>query len=304
MPDNKTTDTDIAKSTWDRITVVIVCHNSASVLPVTLAALPDAKRIIILDAVSHDNTSDVAKATHPSVEVIRNTEDFGLAAASNQAFAQVITEYTLHINPDTKLDPGCVERLIMTADENQNAAGVAPMLTNGKGDLEIDVMNGQEINHHKISHAPDGPFSTWFITGAVVLWRNSAFQSIKGFDEGIFMYNEDADICVRSTRAGYSLILDPRATAYHFGGVSEGVSLKSRIRKDWMMAWGHLYFERKYLGEAEAKAMTQKYLRDHAKESLVGFLLFRPKKFLGNYVKAKAAYQFLCGKPLWGRFPQ
>ena len=115
------------------------------------------------------------------------------------------------------------------------------------------------------------------------------------------MYSEDADICLRSTQAGYSLILEPLAGAHHFGGASEETSLKSRIRKDWMMVWGDLYYERKYLGEAKARAMAYQLLRDHALEALVGFLLLRPKKFLGNLVKSRAAYLFLRDKPMWGR---
>ncbi|MDD9876131.1 MAG: glycosyltransferase, partial [Magnetovibrio sp.] len=196
---------------------------------------------IVVDTGSSDDTADVAAAAHPAGEVIRNTEDFGLAAANNQGFDQAETEYVLHVNPDARVDPGCLEQLIETADANPNAAGVAPLLINGRGDMELDVMGARERHHHKLPEAPDGPFCTWFITGAVVLWRLSAVRSIDGFDAGFFMYNEDTDICLRSTRGGYSLILDPGVSAHHYGGASGGTSLKSRIRKDWMMAWGHLY---------------------------------------------------------------
>lgn len=87
---------------WDRITVVLVTRNSGAILPTSLGSLPNAKRIILVDALSTDNTTAVAKECHPAVEVISLTEDHGLGAATNIGFALAKTEYVLNINPDTR----------------------------------------------------------------------------------------------------------------------------------------------------------------------------------------------------------
>lgn len=47
---------------WDRITVVLVTRNSEAILPTSLGSLPNAKRIILVDALSTDNTTAFAKA--------------------------------------------------------------------------------------------------------------------------------------------------------------------------------------------------------------------------------------------------
>lgn len=85
---------------WDRITVVLVTRNSEAILPTSLGSLPNAKRIILVDALSTDNTTAVAKECHPAVEVISLTEDHGLGAATNQGLALAETEYVLNIKPD------------------------------------------------------------------------------------------------------------------------------------------------------------------------------------------------------------
>ena len=221
---------------WDRVTVVLCVRNSGHVLPKSLGSLPKARRIIVIDACSTDNTADIAEACHLATEVIRNTVDHGLAAATNQCLALAETDYVLNINPDTIIHEGCVERLVELGDANPNAAGVAPLLTNNRGNLELDVMGPRERHHHKLGHIPEGPFCTWFITGAVVLWRRSALESLGGWDGSFFLYSEDADLSYRSTQAGFSLILDPDATADHFGGASEKITLKTRRRKDWCQA--------------------------------------------------------------------
>jgi len=263
--------------------------------------MPKARRIIVIDACSTDDTADIAETSHPNVEVIRNTEDFGLAAATNQGLALADTDYILNINPDTIIDDGCVERLIAMADANPNAAGVAPLLTNNRGNLELDVMGPAERHHHKLGLVPEGPFCTWFITGAVVLWRRSAVQSLGGWDGSFFLYSEDADLSYRSTRAGFSLILEPRATADHFGGASEKITLKTRRRKDWNMAWGHLHYERKHGAPGDAETAAGKYVKDGIRGIISGILKLSPKRIAGNYAKLKAARQFLRGDPPWSR---
>jgi GT2 family glycosyltransferase len=288
---------------WDRITVVLVTRNSEAILPTSLGSLTGAGRIILIDAMSTDRTLEVARAYHPGIDIISLTEDRGLGAASNMGFQRVETEYVLNINPDTRLPEGCIERLAAAADANPNAAGIAPVLTNANGDMDLAVMGPWERHHHAISAAPDGPFCTWFLTGAVVLWRLSSFRDIGGFDENIFLYNEDTDLCMRATQKGYPLIVEPAARGDHFGGRSEDVSLESRIRRDRNMMWGHLMYERKYAGAEEADQIARRELRKCCSNTLAGLLTVRPRKVLTNIAKARAAYSFLHGGSPWGRGP-
>ncbi|MHC8508516.1 MAG: glycosyltransferase family 2 protein [Rhodospirillales bacterium] len=294
---NNTTD-DI----WSRVTVVTCAKNSAHVLPQSLATLPHAKRIIVVDAQSSDGTPEAVRACRPgAVQVIGTPDDRGLADATNRGAALAETEYMLNINPDTLFEPGAVERLVRTADENPNAAGVAPLLINGRGNPEIDVMGPHEIYHHKISVMPSGPFCTRFITGAIVLWRLSAWRAVGGMDSGFFLYNEDADMCVRCAAAGYALILDPRAVSTHLGGASERLTLKARARRTRNMTWGDLFYIRKHESPEKADEKAREYVKTAASAALAGGLALRPRKAAGNWAKAAAARAFLRRDPPWGR---
>jgi N-acetylglucosaminyl-diphospho-decaprenol L-rhamnosyltransferase len=286
---------------WDRITVVLCVKNSAHVLPLSLATLPKAKRIIVVDAISTDCTPEVAITSHPAVEVIHITDDKGLANATNIGFAKANTEFVLNINPDTLFEEGTVEQLVATADENPNAAGIAPLLINGRGNQELDVMGPWEYNHHKMHETPAGPFCTWFITGAIVLWRHKAYCSFGGMDESFFLYNEDADLCNQSVANGFSLILEPRAKSTHLGGASERVTLKTRRQKDWNMTWGHLFYVRKYGSPEKADEIARNYVQSCSIDALKGLITFRPKKVVGNLAMASAARHYLQRRTPWGR---
>ncbi len=292
---------DFPTDPWERITVVMCTHNSAHILPTALGSLKKARRIIISDALSQDGTPEVAERAHPAVEVIRLTEDGGWGKSVNQGFARVETEYVFNINPDVRIPDGCVEQLVRTADANPNAAIVAPVLTNARGGPDIPYMGPWEHNHHQLKEIPEGPICTWFVNGAVVIWRTSAFKVVGGFDENIFLYNEDVDIAIRTTRAGFALILDPAARADHYGGESEEISLKSKVRRDKNMMWGHLVFERKYGGVDHARAEARRQVRKCLGDAALGVLKLRPGKVVTNLVKARAARGFLAGEAPWGR---
>jgi GT2 family glycosyltransferase len=49
----------------------------------------------------------------------------------------------------------------------------------------------------------------------MALIRQSAFQEVKGFDEGFFMYGDDVDLCFRLRARGYRLLVTTRTNAWH-----------------------------------------------------------------------------------------
>src|SRR5690606_37946813 len=50
--------------------------------------------------------------------------------------------------------------------------------------------------------------SCMFPSGAFLLIRKKAFEEISGFDENIFMYCEEADVCRRFIKRGYKIDVD------------------------------------------------------------------------------------------------
>jgi len=289
------------KDFWDRLTVVFIVHNSVSVLPGALEGLKNAKHIIVTDNLSTDGSADLVRKLRPDAEIIDNQENTGVSMPSNRAFQKVETEFVLHMNPDIRFDDACIERLVATMDEDPNAAVISPMIINQNGDQEIDLMGPDEIEHRKIEVPPEGPFCTWYVCGSLWLWRMKAINEIDGFDPNIFLYNEDVDICLRSSQAGYSLIVEPRAVIHHSGGASETVSHKTRWRKDWNLMWSHFYMKSKHRGFAEAEKEAKEKSREFLFQAIIGMILLRPKTVVGQLARYCATRRFLRKEPSWLR---
>jgi len=58
------------------------------------------------------------------------------------------------------------------------------------------------------------------VSGACLAIGWEAFQELGGFDEGYFMYFEDADLCRRAAAAGWPIRYVPSAVVEHVGGAS------------------------------------------------------------------------------------
>ena len=49
-----------------------------------------------------------------------------------------------------------------------------------------------------------GAYPEW-LSGGCLLARRSVLESVRGFDEGFFLHNEDMDLCARVRAAGYKV---------------------------------------------------------------------------------------------------
>ncbi len=54
-----------------------------------------------------------------------------------------------------------------------------------------------------------------YVTGAAIAIRHAVLQAVGLFDEGYFMYFEEADFCARVRAVGYRVVYVPKATAVH-----------------------------------------------------------------------------------------
>jgi GT2 family glycosyltransferase len=280
----------------DRVTAVIVTFNSGAVVAECLGRLASVGKVVVVDNGSADDTLAMAERARPGVVVVRNGSNLGYGAAANRGLARVATEYGLLITPDALLAPGALPSLVAAADRWPDAAVVAPLLFDARDRLDLAVMGPREHNHRPAGWRPEAPFCTWFVTGAVWLVRLAAWRAVGGFDEAIFLYNDDADLCLRMRRAGFALVVLPEAAARHLGGRSTPPSRRVRWLKDRHMTWSHLYLERKHGDPRAAGRLAWRQAVGFALRALLYALLLRPGKVAGNLAKASGAFAFLRGR--------
>lgn len=219
-----------------RVDVVIVSFESRACLLAALGALGDhpALAVAVVDNASTDGTVEAVRAEHPRVRVIANTTNAGFAVACNQGWRAGRAPCVLFLNPDAELSPGDVLALADLLEARPGFGILGPLTRNGDGSVQVST--GEDLTpwsearqrrlvrgvaaratgalaeaaaRHAREHEPD------WVSGACLMARRETLETIGGFDEGFFLYEEDADLCRRARAAGWRVLFTPTVEARH-----------------------------------------------------------------------------------------
>jgi len=282
---------------WARTTTIVVTHHSSAVIGPCLDSVARSARIIVIDNESNDNTLDIVRSRAPEAEIIINKIGVGYGNAASQGLGLVETEYALLMNPDAEFVGEAYGDLVAEADANLDAGLLSPLLIGTNGDHDR-AWNGPLFSRDQMPSdrspepKPEGTFCTWVVSGAVNLVRMSAMHDVGFFDEAIFLYHEDDDICMRLMNGGYKVLVVPHAVSGHIGGGSIGSGWQVHWEKFYNMSWSRLYFEAKHNNLEAAQSLGWRQMRRFGPKAL---LVFRPQKALRDAARFCGALAFMRG---------
>ena len=82
-----------------------------------------------------------------------------------------------------------------------------------------------------------------FVSGCCMLIKKEVFEKIGLFDENFFLYVEDADLCYRTTQAGYKIIVNHHSKILH--KVSSSTKENLSLLPLYYVTRNRLYFAKK-----------------------------------------------------------
>jgi len=224
--------------------IVIVTHNSADVLVGLLDSLAPALSnvpnvsIIVVDNDSTDDSTAIAEHHPVGVRLLRAGRNGGYAAAINAAAATVAPDAAiLVLNPDIRLFPGSVGRLLQRAIE-PDVGVVVPQMRDLAGTIAMSLRREPSLLR-MWAQALLGPIRAarlgtgeliadaaayqrsrevdW-ATGAALLITPQARASVGAWDESFFLYSEEVDYQRRVRTNGLKVVYEPSACVAHIGG--------------------------------------------------------------------------------------
>jgi N-acetylglucosaminyl-diphospho-decaprenol L-rhamnosyltransferase len=282
------------------VTAVVVTYNSAAVIAMCLASLKGLGRVIVVDNASSDDTISVAKATLGGVEVIANQTNLGFGRACNLGLTKASTPYVLFINPDAALRPDAITRLLQAGAQFPEAAILGPALKNARGITIISHDSSRLKARHTLRRGeqvlPVGACCVDFVLGAVMLARTHVLKDIGGFDESVFLFYEDDDLCERVRKAGHSIVYFPEAVATHLWGSSSKNIVDVSVVKAWHKAWSRLYMVQKHVGPVAARAEAVERIIFYALRTLFLVATFRVARIRASWAELRGALAYILGK--------
>jgi GT2 family glycosyltransferase len=195
-------------------------------------------------------------------------ENLGFTKGNNIGIKAAAGEYILILNPDTEIRDNAFPIVIEFIAKNPQIICVTCRLVDSNGNWQpnafryptlfskwlfysiamlIPVPSIGRMRHTDLNKT----YEADWIVGAMMIIRSDALKKVGGFDEKIFMFSEDIDLCIRLKQAtGGKVYYSPDATILHVGQVSHGGSL-------FPMRCGFrstCYYFNKHFGMGKAKA--------------------------------------------------
>jgi GT2 family glycosyltransferase len=212
------------------LTVIFVSYNSFDTLTNCLGAWlgNPSVRIIVVDNASRDGSAQKIREHYPAVEVLAQQINLGYGRAANRALREVTTPYSLLLNPD------------IMARESDALALVERMRTLGD-DVAVLAPAVRERDYTRT-----GIVRKPWVIGAAMLFNMRALEAVGLFDENIFLFSEETDLCHRINRQGLAICLDSDLYIRHLSKQSSAPNAAVEWMKDWHFAWSNMYVNHKH----------------------------------------------------------
>ncbi len=209
------------------VSVLIVCHNDGKWLPRCLESLRSQTmferiEIIIADNASQDGSDQLAReltSTWSNSLFISTGGDHGFCVGVNRAAAAARGEYLHIINPDTWLEPDCIEQLYQSV-KTAKVGAAGPFILNYDDDSpQSQCPVGFDIFGDFVLPRKNEDWRKPFCAVGFFFIRRELFFQIGQLDEVHFMYGEEMDLSWRIWIVGESMIGVPEAKIHHRGAV-------------------------------------------------------------------------------------
>lgn len=169
---------------------------------------------------------------YSDIEYINCKKNLGFGGGHNKVIPLIESKYHAIVNPDILIEEDVFLPIIKYMKENNDVGMVIPKIVDESGEIqnvyrkELTILDmfirmflsnffkKRQMRHTLQDKDYTKPFQVPFGQGSFLVIKTDLFKTLGGFDEGYFMYLEDADLCKRVNQ-NYKLMYFPNAVVIH-----------------------------------------------------------------------------------------
>ena len=216
----------------NNITFIIVSFKSENVIHSCLNSLPKISKKIVIENSRNTKLKEELESKYDNIEVLIN-HNIGMGASNNIGILRSKTQFVYILNPDTKL--------IEAADKIIDFAILSPLCSDSRFPNYKIYKKKSNLNNNIIEVDT--------IDGFSMLINKSKFNN-SFFDENIFLYLENDDICLRARKNNQKIYIVKNSLIDHLGASSSNIkdSYEFDLLRNWHWMWSKFYYNKKHSG--------------------------------------------------------
>ena len=225
--------------TKENLTIIIVTIKSQNIIDECLKSIdPEVKKIIVENS-SDQNFINSLKQKYQNLECYLSGKNLGMGSGNNLGIKKSKTRYVMILNPDTILKPDTLSK-IYEISHNLDFAILSPLSDNEK------YPNYKKVNN---SNDEKGLLEVDQIDGYSMILDKNQFND-NFFDEKIFMYLENDDLCLRTKKNRKKIYIYKKSLISHLGAktVDKKYFNELELSRNWHWNWSKFYFRKKHYG--------------------------------------------------------
>ena len=225
--------------TKENLTIIIVTIKSQNIIDECLKSIdPEVKKIIVENS-SDQNFINSLQQKYQNLECYLSGKNLGMGSGNNLGIKKSKTRYVMILNPDTILKPDTLSK-IYEISHNLDFAILSPLSDNEK-----------YPNYKKVNNSNDerGLLEVDQIDGYSMILDKNQFND-NFFDEKIFMYLENDDLCLRTKKNRKKIYIYKKSLISHLGAktVDKKYFNELELSRNWHWNWSKFYFRKKHYG--------------------------------------------------------
>ncbi len=232
------------------LTIVIVTFMSEDVIHNCIQSIPKEIKIVVVDNSRNNKFKESLEKKYENIICILSSGNIGMGAGNNLGLSNVKTDYALILNPDVTIDENTIDELLSASKTVENFSVMAPLVKSDKN-LNYKLFDKKEYisNQSKIFKVKSVDGFAMLLNLKKLLKLNK-FKKYKLFDENIFLYLENDDLCTRLNNINENIYIASKARVSHIGGgaVNKEYSYQIELSRNWHWVWSKFYFNKKHKG--------------------------------------------------------
>ena len=250
------------------VSIIIVNTNTRDWLAGCLNSLRaqdvfETVQVIVVENASSDGSREMLAEKFAWAESIQLDETIGFGPANNVGARQARSDVLLFLNQDTVSEKDALRLFLEELAKHPRWGVAGGTVSDGDGKLErstgsYPTMTSLVMNRILLSVGFLRPllssrsFQHWqgydrarhvgWVTGAYLWIRRSLFEELEGFDENIYLYCEDVDLCYRAVGLGWECLYLPAGRIVHYRNKAPVPRARKLMQREYLAYFGRKHY--------------------------------------------------------------